>query len=183
MTAKKNDKLDAKPAMQFVSPLIWEAVRDVDYKPRTDFPVVLLDLINEYKTGHATWDDILVLIATQYGRVPTMRAVGLAMRAGEIKYGDWNFLDGHGQWQLLGAIERHALHILEGQRLDSDTSERLGKDVTHYGCIVAGINMILYQEAYGTSRYDGPPQSKGESNGICIESSAIDARITGTNPW
>lgn len=180
MTALKNDKVDAKPAMQFVTSGIWITIRNVLKEPIPDFQLRLLDLINDAKDGFDTRSEILILIATQYGRSATLRSVGLAMRAGEIKYGDWNFLNGHGKFQLLGAIERHALLMLDGEFWDVDTSDRLGVNVSHYGCVVAGINMMWYQEEYGTSIDDGPQRGKEISNAIPFKSTTTDTGVTGT---
>ena len=179
MTANKNDKIDAKPAMQYVNPTIWNYIRNVTLDIKDDFDIILMDIINETKWGINNDKEILVLIAQQYGRVETMRSVGLAMRAGEIKYGDWNFLNGHGIFQLTGAMERHALCILDGEFEDKDTSERLGTVLPHYGCIVAGINMKEFQIEYGTSIDDGP-KLKEKINGLRIESSTKDTRPSET---
>lgn len=181
MTATKNDKADAKPAMQFVSTRIWNTIRDVKRDPTPDFPLILMNVINDVKDGSDVIEYILFLIARQYGRTETMRAVGLAMRAGEIKYGDWNFLGGHGRLQLLAAMERHAMLIFDGEEDDPDTTARLNTSVPHYGCIVAGINMTWFQSDYGTLREDGPPTNKENVYGICIESAETDARVTETD--
>jgi hypothetical protein len=181
MTATKNDKADAKPAMQFVHTWIWDTIRLVEYDPTPDFPLLLMDAISDVKNEIGTLKDILLLIARQYGRTETMRAVGLAMRAGEIKYGDWNFLGGHGRLQLLAAMERHAMLIFDGEENDPDTTARLNTPVPHYGCIVAGINMTWFQSENGTLKEDGPPTSKENVYGLCIESAETDARVAETN--
>ncbi len=82
--------------------------------------------------------------------------VGNAMRAGEIKYGDWNFIKGHGRLRLCAAIIRHTLHIMKGDYVDTDTSELLGKTVFHWDCICANVNMMIFQNAYGTLKNDLP---------------------------
>ena len=77
-----------------------------------------------------------------------------AMMAGEIKYGAWNFLKGHGLLQLLDAMERHIQAIRDGEWTDPDTTEYLGKEVTHLDCIGANLNMIYWQKDNGTLKDD-----------------------------
>jgi hypothetical protein len=77
-------------------------------------------------------------------------AVGLAMEAGEKKYGKFNFLKGHTVLQLLDAAERHIDDYRWGQDNDIDCSSRINRDVSHLGNAAACINMILAQMAEGT---------------------------------
>jgi hypothetical protein len=76
--------------------------------------------------------------------------VSLAMEAGAIKYQAYNFLKGHTTLQLLDALERHIDLYRWGEDNDPDCSNRLNRPVTHLGCALACINMLLAQEAYGT---------------------------------
>ena len=82
--------------------------------------------------------------------------VANAHLAGEIKYGDWNFLQGHTAMQLLEAMERHIAWVKNGVNYDKDCSLRIKKLVHHLGCVGAGINMYLMQEALGTLVDDRP---------------------------
>ena len=82
--------------------------------------------------------------------------VGNAMRAGEMKYGDWNFLKGHGKLQLCGAILRHTYAIMKGEDIDTDTTNLLGRTVYHWDCIGSNINMMIWQREYGTLTEDRP---------------------------
>jgi hypothetical protein len=72
------------------------------------------------------------------------------MQAGERKYGRHNYLKGHNICQLTAAIVRHAKRIEEGEWYDFDTSQRLGKPVTHLACIAASSLMGLHQDEIGT---------------------------------
>ena len=86
--------------------------------------------------------------------------VGNAMRAGEMKYGDWNFLKGHGKLQLCSAILRHTYAIMKGEDIDADTTALLGKTVYHWDCVGANINMMIWQREYGTLKDDKPSPFK-----------------------
>lgn len=81
---------------------------------------------------------------------------GNAMGAGEIKYGGWNFLLGHGRMQLLAAIERHTACMKLGELIDADTTALWGATVYHSDCIAACLNMMYWQEEYGTLIEDRP---------------------------
>ncbi len=81
---------------------------------------------------------------------------GRAMRAGETKYGAFNFLKGHGKLQLCASIMRHVSAIMMGQDIDPDTTKYLGSTVTHLDCIAANISMMLFQQEYKTQRNDRP---------------------------
>lgn len=87
--------------------------------------------------------------------------------AGEIKYGDWNFLRGHTVMQLLEAMERHIEAVKSGEDYDADCSERIGRFVHHLGCAAAGINMYLAQLELGTLVDDRPWNDikEGKQNG------------------
>ena len=78
----------------------------------------------------------------------------LAMEAGKLKYGDFNFMKGHTILQLLDALERHLDLYKWGEDLDKDCSERLGRPVTHLGNMAACINMLLAQDDAGTLKDD-----------------------------
>jgi hypothetical protein len=81
---------------------------------------------------------------------------GNAMGAGEIKYGGWNFLLGHGRMQLLAAIERHTAAMKTGELIDADTTALWGATVYHSDCISACLNMMYWQEEFGTIIEDRP---------------------------
>ena len=81
---------------------------------------------------------------------------GNAMGAGEIKYGGWNFLLGHGRMQLLAAIERHTAAMKTGELIDADTTKLWGSTVYHSDCIAACLNMMYWQEEFGTIIEDRP---------------------------
>jgi hypothetical protein len=93
----------------------------------------------------------------QFVHPDTYLGIGNAMRAGELKYGGWNFLKGHGKLQLCSAIIRHTAAIMRGEDIDQDTSDFLGKTVYHWDCIGANINMMIWQREYGTLQEDKPP--------------------------
>lgn len=77
-----------------------------------------------------------------------------AMMAGAKKYGEYNYLKGHSYVQLIEAAIRHLFAAMHGEELDADCTERLGSDVTHLGCAVANINMLLTQKKLGTLEMD-----------------------------
>ena len=79
-----------------------------------------------------------------------------SMMAGEIKYGAYNYLKGHEMNQLLDAAVRHIKQYQEGENIDKDTTAILGMDVTHLGCALANINMLLIQQKHGTLKDDRP---------------------------
>jgi hypothetical protein len=159
MTALKNDKVDMKPALEYVHPSIFEAIKDCKVDSNNlDNIKLILTLINKGKLDFNinTLNEILKAMAREIGTVPLMKAIGYAMRAGEIKYESWNFLKGHNYLQLMAAMERHGLQVMEGELFDVDTSERIDLSVSHYGCIGAGINMMMYQIEAGTLTLDLP---------------------------
>jgi hypothetical protein len=73
-----------------------------------------------------------------------------AMMAGALKYGEWNYLNGHLASDLLEAAMRHIVKALNGEDTDADCTQRLGMRVSHLGCAVANINMLLAQQSLGT---------------------------------
>jgi len=79
-----------------------------------------------------------------------------SMMAGEIKYGAYNYLKGHTVNQLIDAAIRHLKEYQEGETIDKDTTARGGIDVTHIGCALANLNMLLIQEKHGTLTDDRP---------------------------
>ncbi len=85
-----------------------------------------------------------------------MLGIGDAMGAGKIKYGDWNFLKGHGRLQLCAAILRHTFAIMRGELIDADTTALFGRDIYHWDCIGASCNMMVWQREYGTLVDDKP---------------------------
>ena len=95
--------------------------------------------------------------AMQFVHPDLMEGIGNAMGAGEIKYGDWNFLKGHGRLQLLSAVLRHTFALMRGEDVDKDTTELFGRNIYHWDCIGANINMLLWQREYGTLTEDRPP--------------------------
>jgi hypothetical protein len=89
-------------------------------------------------------------VTRKYMHPATREALELAHEAGARKYGELNFLQGHTTTQLLSAIIRHAEALMWEGDVDADCTSRLGREVTHWGCILAGINMALTQQALGT---------------------------------
>lgn len=85
------------------------------------------------------------------------------MMAGVIKYGAYNFMKGHNRTQLLEAAIRHLMLDMGGEDLDKDTTDLLGQDVSHLGCALANINMLLSQLEAGTLTDD---RYKGEDSEI-----------------
>ena len=86
------------------------------------------------------------------------KETSLALMAGSIKYGDFNFMKGHTILQLLDAIERHLDLYKWGEDNDPDCTERMGCSVSHLGNIGANLNMLLAQIDAGTiidDRYKG----------------------------
>ena len=94
--------------------------------------------------------------AMQFVHPDVILGIGNAMAAGEIKYKSWNFLKGHGRLQLCSAIIRHTCAIMRGEDVDRETSELLGRDVYHWDCIGANVNMLVWQRDYGTLKEDRP---------------------------
>lgn len=84
----------------------------------------------------------------------TLAELSYAMMAGKIKYGKYNYLKGHNASQLLEAAIRHLFAVLNGEYLDADCTERLGHPVSHLGCVLANINMLLSQQEAGTLNND-----------------------------
>ena len=85
-----------------------------------------------------------------------------ANMAGGQKYDDWNFLYGHDLDDLLDAMERHIDKIRQGEWADDDATAYLRKRcegstkiVTHLGCVLANVNMILHQLDAGTLKMSG----------------------------
>lgn len=86
-----------------------------------------------------------------------IRGAGRALLAGEKKYDSWNFIKGHGRLQLCAAAIRHLLYIMEEEFVDEDTTALLDGDVVyHWDCVVANMNMLIYQYYSGTLINDSP---------------------------
>ena len=88
----------------------------------------------------------------------TLNEMGRAMEAGAIKYKAYNFMLGHTATQLLDAAMRHIELYMWGEDVDEDTSKRLGRDVSHLGCALANLNMLIAQKDADTlfdNRYKG----------------------------
>jgi len=90
--------------------------------------------------------------------------LGLALAAGELKYGAYNFTKGHDLSQLLDAAQRHLEKIQWGEWEDADCTERLGRSVSHLGCAAASLNMIMAQLELGTLNNDSPQLSGDKEN-------------------
>lgn len=80
----------------------------------------------------------------------TLYECARAMMAGEQKYGRFNYTDGHTYAQLVAAAIRHLQAALWGEDLDADCSQRAGVPVSHLGCVLANLNMLIHQQALGT---------------------------------
>ena len=185
MENEKKDKVDGKAAVQFLHPAIWNAIKNIEKdttKPdlwkddtsRQEYALELLETINELKQKFK-WEilvKLLTIITKWEGRVSVMEGAGRSMLAGEIKYGSWTFLEGRGKYQLLGAMERHALRLLDNQIFDYDSSSLLPStsySISHTDCIAANISMLVWLEDYGTIIQDGPIKLE-KDNGIQVES-------------
>ena len=97
--------------------------------------------------------------ALQFVHPDFVLGVGNAMAAGEIKYGGWNFLKGHGKLQLCSAILRHTYAIMKGEDVDDNTTELFGRTVYHWDCIGANINMMIWQREHNSLIEDRPPNT------------------------
>jgi len=107
----------------------------------------------------------------RYIHPATKKAMGIALEAGDLKYGPFNFMDGHTVLQLLDALERHLDAFRWGEDFDHDCSKRLGRKVPHVGNMLACLNMLMAQQAEGTlidDRYKGAESGKREKadNGV-----------------
>ena len=92
-----------------------------------------------------------------------MEQMSLALMAGEGKYGRWNFCGGMEAGRLVGAALRHILKwYSQGIDYDQDCSERTGHQVSHLGCALANLAMLLEMQRLGTitdDRYQ-PPEAQ-----------------------
>lgn len=86
----------------------------------------------------------------------TMAECAYAHQAGEVKYGRYNYLKGHSERELLEAAIRHLQAALWEGESDMDSSSRIGRSVSHVGCVLANMNMLLTQKALGTLKEDAP---------------------------
>lgn len=84
----------------------------------------------------------------------TLEECAYALMAGEIKYGRWNYCEGHEASRLAAAAMRHLLAYLWDGDIDADSTKRLGRPVTHLGCAMANISMLLHQQDLGTLKDD-----------------------------
>jgi hypothetical protein len=96
-----------------------------------------------------------------------MLGTAYGMLAGELKYAAWNFLKGHDRQDLLDGAIRHLLADRSGELIDADTTARLkavfgdkAPEVQHLWLAACNINMILWQQAYGTGRNSLPTASE-----------------------
>lgn len=91
-----------------------------------------------------------------YSMIPkvVMDQLSYVMMAGAEKYGTFNYTKGHNITQLTAAVCRHAKQIEAGEDIDKDTSDRLGKDIYHWACIMASGLMALHQMELGTLKDD-----------------------------
>jgi len=94
----------------------------------------------------------------------TLKQLSYAHQAGALKYGEFNYLKGHSERQLIEATIRHLYAYLWEGELDKDTTDRLGKDVTHLGCCLANINMLITQDVMDKLTKDAPHR-KVKDNG------------------
>lgn len=93
-------------------------------------------------------------VGRSYMHPRTRDALELAHEAGAKKYEPLNFMKGHSTTQLISAAIRHLeRHLWEGD-VDVDCTEILGRDVSHLGCAMACINMLIAQAAMGTHEDD-----------------------------
>jgi hypothetical protein len=89
-------------------------------------------------------------VGRHYIHPTTLRGLGAAHYAGELKYGAFNFTKGHKASQLIGAILDHAAQWSWGEDLDKDCTDRIGISVSHLDCILSNVNMLKTQLAEGT---------------------------------
>lgn len=91
-----------------------------------------------------------------YSIIPkvVMDQLSYVMMAGQEKYGRHNYTKGHNITQLTAAVCRHAKQIESGEDIDKDTSERIGKDIYHWACIMASGLMAIHQMELGTLKDD-----------------------------
>ncbi len=90
-----------------------------------------------------------------------MQQMALAFMNGEQKYGRWNYCKGLEASRLVGAIRRHLAAWNDGEDNDRDSTANLGVTVSHLGCALAGLAMILRMQELGTlkdDRYKHPQQ-------------------------
>jgi hypothetical protein len=98
-----------------------------------------------------------------------MTGTAFGMLAGELKYDAWNFLKGHDRQDLIDGAIRHLLAARMGEDIDQDTTARLvekyenkAPQIKHLWLAACNINMMLWQEAYGTAR-DSLPENPHET--------------------
>jgi hypothetical protein len=96
--------------------------------------------------------------AIEFVHPKLIEGVGNALRAGELKYAAWNFVKGHGRLQLCAAMMRHLLKMMAGEDVDEDCTARLGRTVYHWDCLLACVNMFIYQRELGTLIEDSPQE-------------------------
>lgn len=92
------------------------------------------------------------LVKPDYSYIPRvfMDQLSYCMMAGAKKYGRGNYLDGYSMNELTAAATRHLKLMEEGEDIDQDCTERLGKPVTHAACVAASMLMLLHMQQYGT---------------------------------
>jgi len=96
-----------------------------------------------------------------------MTGTAYGMLAGELKYSAWNFVLGHDRQDLIDGAVRHLLDARQGVHIDADTTARLeavfgdkAPQVKHLWLAACNINMLLWQEAYGTARDSWPEKEQ-----------------------
>lgn len=112
-------------------------------------------------TGRAKKDDVVDRKPHVYYTHSSLEeGLANAQEAGAMKYGQWNYLAGHTSLQLLSAAKRHLTAFIEGEDLDQDCTDRLGKPVSHLDCVLANLNMLYTQRAIGVLKDDRGPKRR-----------------------
>lgn len=88
-------------------------------------------------------------VSRKYIHPETLNEMGRAHEVGLSKYGEYNFLEGGFTYsRLLSAALRHIELALWGHDEDEDGTKIVGKPVTHLGCALANINMLITCREY-----------------------------------
>jgi len=88
-----------------------------------------------------------------------MEQMCLAFMVGEKKYGRWNYCGGMENGRLVGAALRHIMAWYRGEEYDQESSELAGQNVSHLGCALANLAMLLRTQQLGTmidNRFEEP---------------------------
>lgn len=100
-----------------------------------------------------------------------LEAAAWGFMAGEKKYGRWNYLSGEGlsTGRLLAAALRHLLQWASGEEFDADTSERVGHPVSHLGCLLCNIMMLIELRRRGLGEDNRAPVPPSPKDAVAAE--------------